>query len=123
MLDAHVLILECDENQHKERSDWCECARMVNICNTVNAFAWSTSGSSTQKSTKPVVFLRYNPHPYADNKGHRIDPKFNIRMFELKKWILHFKKDALQLPAVSVVTLFFDGHDMKCGLATPASIL
>ena len=58
-LPVRVLIIECDENQHKERACECEQTRMVNI-------GQSFGGLS-------VYFIRWNPD--------------NFKGLENEKWI------------------------------------
>jgi hypothetical protein len=49
-LKTHIIILECDEHQHKDRICLCEQVRMVNI-------GQSYGGT-------PVYFIRWNPDDY-----------------------------------------------------------
>ena len=50
-LSDKILILECDEHQHRERACLCEQTRMVNIGQSFGGL--------------PVYFLRWNPDPYT----------------------------------------------------------
>jgi hypothetical protein len=49
-LGTHILIIECDENQHKDRDCSCEQIRMINI--------------SQSYGGAPVYFIRWNPDDY-----------------------------------------------------------
>jgi EsV-1-7 cysteine-rich motif len=46
-LDDRVIIVECDEHQHKSYTEQCEVTRMVNISMSFNGL--------------PIFFIRYNP--------------------------------------------------------------
>ncbi len=50
-LDDKVVILECDEHQHKDRPCQCEQSRMINIAQSLGGV--------------PVYFIRWNPDMYA----------------------------------------------------------
>lgn len=95
------VILEVDENQHRERACECEQARMVNIAGALGA--------------PQTVFVRYNPDEYAPlTKGTRQRGKQD-RLNVLRRWLKHFIEctmDAsLAHASIAVLYLFFDGHD------------
>ena len=46
-LNKHSVIVEVDENQHRDYSNSCECARINEIVNGIGG--------------KSVIFIRYNP--------------------------------------------------------------
>ena len=50
-LPDKIIVLECDEHQHRERNCACEQTRMVNISQSFGGV--------------PVYFLRWNPDDYA----------------------------------------------------------
>jgi putative hemolysin len=54
-LGDKIVILECDEYQHRERACLCEQTRMVNIGQSFGGI--------------PVYFLRWNPDEYRSEKG------------------------------------------------------
>ena len=54
-LGDKIVILECDEHQHRERACLCEQTRMVNIGQSFGGI--------------PVYFLRWNPDEYRSEKG------------------------------------------------------
>jgi hypothetical protein len=50
---THIIILECDENQHKDYDTTCEISRINELF--------------TDLGDRPIVFIRFNPDAY-DNK-------------------------------------------------------
>jgi hypothetical protein len=94
--DDKVVILECDEHQHKDRQCLCEQTRMVNL-------GQSFGGT-------PVYFLRWNPDVYAP--GDTRDPEPVAKRHKLVADYLHQIEDGLvELPTalVSVLYLYYDG--------------
>lgn len=57
-LGTHVLIVEVDERQHAAYDTSCERRRTMEL--------FQDAGS------RPVVFLRFNPHAYTDAAGGRV---------------------------------------------------
>lgn len=92
--DTHMLVVENDEWQHKDRLEWCECSRMVNI---------------SQSAGLPVVFLRYNPDPYK-REGVTHNPTPSTRRKTLLAWVSHLRKTPPQY-FIGLVQLFFDGFN------------
>jgi hypothetical protein len=90
---THRLVLEVDEDQHRDRQEWCECTRMVNI---------------SQSNGMPTVFLRYNPDRYKMAHGTR-DPGVLKRRDILMKWLVHLKA-TVPPTFLSSMQLFFDGY-------------
>ena len=91
----HYVILEVDENQHKDRPEQCECTRMVNI---------------SQSLTMPTIFIRYNPDKFSVKRVKK-DPSHNERMKILKEilnYAIELKNDDLT-GYCSYRNLFFDG--------------
>jgi hypothetical protein len=94
--DDKVVILECDEHQHKDRPCSCEQTRMVNIGQTFGG--------------TPVYFLRWNPDTYAPGDTRAPEPV--ARRHKLVADYLHQIEDGLvELPValVSVLYLYHDG--------------
>jgi hypothetical protein len=58
--DEFILILECDENQHKERQCFCEQTRMINISQSFGGI--------------PVYFIRWNPDKYKTKDDNFNEP-------------------------------------------------
>jgi hypothetical protein len=50
---THIIIIECDENQHKDREEICENKRIMQIFEDFNS--------------RPVIFIRFNPDSYKIN--------------------------------------------------------
>jgi hypothetical protein len=59
---THIIIIECDENQHKDTN--CENKRIMELfqdfCN------------------RPIVFIRFNPDKYINEKGEKIPSSFKM---------------------------------------------
>jgi hypothetical protein len=91
---THMVVLEIDENQHKERAELCECVRMVNIF---------------QSFGMPTKFVRYNPDPYRMEESKK-DPTFNTRMKLLKEHLRYAFDDPPVAP-LSVKHLYFDNQE------------
>ena len=99
LLDAgdRVIILEVDENQHKDRACECEQTRMVNI-------AQSHGGIST-------IFIRYNPDDFKDESGENRDVPRKRRMDEVIKMIRFIISKWKPTPGVIayVTYMYYDG--------------
>jgi hypothetical protein len=92
-----VIILECDENQHKDRNCVCEQVRMVNISQTFGGM--------------PVYFIRWNPDEYKPkNSKKKVEP-ITKRHKLCADLILDIKENRVGLPKalVSVIYLYYDG--------------
>lgn len=91
-----MLVLEVDENNgHKDRNQWCECARMINI--------------SQSASGQLVIFLRYNPDSYLGKSNRSMNPSKLCRKEMLLRW-LDFLKSYRPEFFVSILQLYYDGH-------------
>lgn len=91
---THLVIVEVDEDQHKQYDLTCEAARMFNIY---------------QAEGLRCVFLRYNPDKYRDNKSTlRIPLCERLRL--LKQ---HIKKHMKKVPKdeVTVYRMFYDNDE------------
>jgi hypothetical protein len=60
---THVLIIECDENQHRSYTTSCENSRTMELFQDFN--------------NRPIVFIRFNPDTYSKD-GKRIISSFKI---------------------------------------------
>lgn len=100
---THWVVLEVDEDQHKDRQEYCECARMVNISQSFGGL--------------PVVFLRYNPdsYVYLDRSRH---PSSSKRMKVVEEWLTHVRESVPE-HYLSFVKLFFDGYDASTTTLEP----
>jgi hypothetical protein len=94
---THLVIVEVDEHQHKDRVEWCECSRMVNLF---------------EISDPPTVFLRYNPHAFFSGSGSsvRTDDCCVGTYSLLSRW-----------PGSSVVVVAGDGSSDHRDSASPSS--
>lgn len=89
-----VLIVECDEFQHKGRNCVCEQTRMVNISQAYGGL--------------PVIFIRFNPDNY---RSHGVNFGMAKRYELLGKMIDDFNENKLNYPKnslCSVIYLFYD---------------
>jgi hypothetical protein len=91
---THVVILEVDEHQHRERAEECECARMVNIFQSFGGI--------------PVKFVRYNPDKYKKN-GRSLNPAIGTRMNVLQTHLEYALNDKPVSP-LSVKHLFYNNE-------------
>lgn len=93
----YIIILECDENQHRERNCACEQTRMINIGQSFGGM--------------PVYFIRFNPDDYIpDNdklKPEDIKKRYKLVGDLIKSMITH--KIDLPKVLVSSIYLYFDG--------------
>jgi hypothetical protein len=92
--DVGYVIVEVDENQHKDYPKHQERQRMKAIQTSLG---------------KPCVFIRYNPDSYSSLDGKRKYPRFETRYNKLKTTILREMTklesgDAL----LQIVYLFYD---------------
>lgn len=89
-----IVILECDENQHQERSCLCEQTRMINIGQSLGGI--------------PVYFIRWNPDDYSSNKEQE---SLKNRYKTLATLIISIKENRIELPKalVSAFYMYFDG--------------
>jgi hypothetical protein len=98
-----VVILECDENQHKERNCDCEQIRMVNISQTFGGI--------------PVFFIRWNPDNYKTSGNNKNLEEIKKRYNMCGDLIKGMKMGRIDLPKcslLSVIYLYFDGwRDLK----------
>jgi len=59
---THIIIIECDENQHKDTS--CENKRTMELFRDFG--------------NRPIVFTRFNPDKYINEKGEKISSSFKL---------------------------------------------
>ena len=89
-----VVILEVDEDQHKDRPCECEQTRMMNISQALGC--------------ERTVWIRYNPDPFTGNESRKWTSKAK-RHAVLKQWLTWTLTTEDLSHTVSVVHLFFDG--------------
>lgn len=78
-LHTHTLIIECDENQHKNYDTTCEIARINELF--------------TDLGDRPIIFIRFNPDSYKDADGKTVKSCFSYHkttglayINDKKKW-------------------------------------
>lgn len=94
--DDKVVILECDEHQHKDRVCSCEQTRMVNL-------GQSFGGT-------PVYFLRWNPDSYAPGDDRLPEPVAKRHKL-VADYLRQIEDGLVELPRalLSVLYLYHDG--------------
>lgn len=94
--DDKVVVLECDEHQHRERACDCEQTRMVNIAQSYGGI--------------PVYFIRWNPDNYTS--GKKPDP-IAKRHSTIARFIQDIRDGAIELPhtLLSVFYMYYDGWE------------
>lgn len=95
-LEDKIIVLECDENQHKARMKECEETRMLNIGQCFNGL--------------PVYFVRWNPDNYkCIGSPERIGMRHKI----LGDLIDNIQLNKVDLPRalVSVFYMYYDNWD------------
>ena len=94
--DAFILVIECDEKQHKHINKECETARMINIGQALGGL--------------PVYFIRFNPDSYKPyKKGMKQEPilsRYEL-LADLVKSILN-GSTILPISFVSALYLYYD---------------
>lgn len=95
-LDDKVVILECDEHQHKDRPCSCEQTRMVNIGQSFGGI--------------PVYFIRFNPDTYQPLQQKEINTPLAQRYQLCGDLIQSILQQTIRLPhaLVSSIYLYFD---------------
>jgi hypothetical protein len=94
--NGESIILEVDENQHKDRNCECEITRMFNIANAIR---------------KRTLFIRFNPDSYKTING-RPQLKEHDRYKELLNQILYWYDNFHNTNIFcGVIYLFFDNDD------------
>ena len=109
-LGYKVIIVEIDENQHDSYDCSCENKRMMQIYQDLNF--------------RPVVFIRFNPDEYKDEKDNKItgcfgagkDGLIRVKQNKKKEWIerLNVLKEHIDYwiknegKAVETIQLFFN---------------
>ena len=96
-LENKIIIVECDEHQHKSNPCECEQTRMINIGQFFGG--------------KPVYFIRFNPDDYKSyNDEIMVDIKDRYKFItSFLKELLMKSKDETNNSLVSVIYLYFDG--------------
>ena len=91
-----IVILECDEYQHKNRQCVCEQTRMVNLGQSYGGI--------------PVYFIRWNPDDYKQPNTDKKPDTILQRHKLVKDFIKDIKNNKLKLP-VALVSAFYMYYD------------
>ena len=108
-----IVILECDEHQHKDRQCSCEQTRMVNISQGYGGL--------------PVYFIRWNPDPYAPSVDTKKQESIEKRHKIVCTYIRDIERNNIATPMalLSVLYMFHDGwhslNDAEWEVVTPFS--
>jgi hypothetical protein len=92
--DDKIVILECDEHQHRDRQCLCEQTRMINITQSYGGI--------------PVYFIRWNPDNYiAPGLPDPIQKRHKL----VADFIRDIRDNSIQLPTAlaSVFYMYYDG--------------
>lgn len=91
-----IIILECDEHQHRDRLLECEQVRMINISQSFGGI--------------PVYFIRWNPDDYSPLDDSDPLPVIT-RQLQVLQFITSIKNCSITLPhaLLSVFYMFYDG--------------
>jgi hypothetical protein len=94
--DDKIIILECDENQHKYRNCICEQTRMINIASSFGGI--------------PTYFIRFNPDDYITESIYKIPERINSRYKNLVDLLTSIKHNKIKLPTalVSAIYMYYD---------------
>ncbi len=106
-----IIVVECDEHQHRERACECEQTRMVNIGQLFGGV--------------PVYFLRWNPDDYTAESRAMPEalPKRYKLLGDLIRDMLNNTMVSLPKALVSALYLYYDGwnglHNETWKVLTP----
>ncbi len=95
-MGSHYVIVECDENQHRDRPCECEQRRMIEIYQSLGGMR--------------VLFIRYNPDGYKIN-GESQDTPERVRLDTLSRVLMEWS-DRIPEHPLQVIYLYFDGCAM-----------
>jgi hypothetical protein len=114
-LGYQVLIIEIDENQHRDYNCSCENRRTMELSQDVNH--------------RPIIFVRFNPDKYIDNNNNVINSCWHVNASGImivnkkkqKEWIHRLnmlceevtywiQPENQTIKTVEQVELFYDGH-------------
>ena len=95
-LGDKILVLECDEHQHRERACLCEQTRMINIGQSFGGI--------------PVYFIRWNPDDYSPSNSRKKPEDVKKRHKLVGDLIADIKEKKTTLPdaLVSALYMYYD---------------
>jgi hypothetical protein len=106
---SHTIILECDEEQHRSYEKICENKRIMELYQDLG--------------NRPIVFLRFNPDTYVDEKGKKIKGCFDKDLkLDKKEWDLRIKTLVTQIDfylknvptkSVTIDYFYYDENNLK----------
>lgn len=91
-----IVILECDEHQHRDRACLCEQARMVNLGQSYGGI--------------PVYFIRWNPDDYTPENSKKEPEALSKRHKLVCDLIINIEKGKYELP-LALVSAFYMYYD------------
>jgi EsV-1-7 cysteine-rich motif len=95
IVGTHLVVLEVDEGQHRERISECERIRMINVTSSLGIV---------------TLFLRVNPDKYKTLPGQEEVP-IKQRYVETLRVLEYWRRNALPPDGHTFVTyLYYDGH-------------
>jgi hypothetical protein len=94
---THFVVLEVDENQHKDKAYACESFRVFNIFQSLGGMA--------------TRFIRYNPDGYKVEKHKKRDPNFTKRSDMLRIALRCAIAEIPTCPELTVKYMFFDNRE------------
>jgi len=94
---THFVVLEVDENQHKDKTYACESIRMFNIFQSLGGMA--------------TRFIRYNPDGHKVDKYKKRDPNFTKRSDMLRIALRCAIAEIPTCPELTVKYMFFDNRE------------
>jgi hypothetical protein len=94
-----IVILECDEHQHKDRNCLCEQVRMINISQSFGGI--------------PTYFIRWNPDIYIPKNTKKKQESINKRHKLCGDLIENIKENRITIPSsfISAIYLYYDGWE------------
>lgn len=103
-----VVLLECDEHQHRDRPSDCEHTRMINLSQSFGGL--------------PVYFIRWNPDNYSPLHDSSTIASIQQRHSSVAQLILDIQRDITPLPhaLLSVCYMYYDGwHKVTWNVLLP----
>jgi hypothetical protein len=92
-----IVIIECDEHQHRDRQCLCEQTRMINIGQSFGGL--------------PVYFIRWNPDDYSPENNKKNPEQLAKRHKLVSDLIRDIKNNKHELPKAltAAIYLYYDG--------------
>lgn len=97
-----IIILECDEHQHRDRACSCEQSRMVNLGQAYGG--------------TPVYFIRWNPDDYIAESRKKEPDAIEKRHMAVYTLLRDIKRNKVKLP-LALVSVFYMYYDEWSSIA------